>query len=461
MKSFDLVVIGSGPAGEKGAVQAAYLGKSVCVIDKGPAGGAWVNTGTIPSKTLRESAIYLAGGRQRGLHGHFATTTNIRDLMALERRLVTRWREKIERSFKNHNITRLVGAARFVDAHTVDVAGEQVRGEAFLVATGSSPRQLPGIEPDGQVIHDSDTILRLPSIPQTMVVLGGGVIGCEYASIFQSLGVQVTLLNSRDRLLGFLEPEVSQRLEEILCAGGMVIRHDTRFSQVDRGPGGAVVSTDDGTLVPADICFLALGRVPNTAGLGLDKAGIDLNDRGVIPVDEYMRSSVGHIYAAGDVVGFPSLGSVSMEQGRVATAHLCGDDRGPMAELFPYGIFTIPEVSTVGLTCEEARKKGLEPVVGRAGYHHSVRAAMLGDEQGEVRLVVDRDSRKILGATLIGQQATELIHIAAMAIAGGAPVDDFIRFVFNLPSLSVLYKQAAYDALHALRTDGEHNELVE
>ena len=460
MATYDLVVIGSGPAGEKGAAQAAYLGKSVCVVDKGPAGGAWVNTGTIPSKTLRESALYLAGGRQRGLHGHFSTTTNIRDLMALERRLVTRWRE-IEKSFRNHGIARMVGHARFLDPHRLDVDGVVIEAKAFLVSTGSRPRTLPGIEPDGQLIHDSDTILHLPAIPQTMVVLGGGVIGCEYASIFQALGVQVTLLNSRDRLLGFLEPAVSDRLESILCAGGMVIRHDTRFSGVQRSPAGITVTTDDGTLVPADLCFSALGRVPNSSGLGLDLAGVEVDEGGNIPVDEFMRTSQAHIYAAGDVVGFPSLGSVSMEQGRVATAHLCGDDRGPMADLFPYGIFTIPEVSTVGLTCREAREQGFDPVVGRAGYHHSVRAAMLGDENGEVRLVVDRESHRLLGATLIGQQATELIHIAAMAITAEQPVEHLIRFVFNLPSLSVLYKQAAYDALHAMRSGGAHNALVE
>ena len=461
MTTYDLVVIGSGPAGEKGAAQAAYLGKSVCVVDKGPAGGAWVNTGTIPSKTLRESALYLAGGRQRGLHGHFSTTANIRDLMALERRLVTRWREKIEKSFRNHGITRMIGRARFLDPHRLDVDREVVEANAFLICTGSRPRVLPGIEPDGDSVHDSDTILRLTTIPQTMVVLGGGVIGCEYASIFQALGVQVTLLNSRDRLLGFLEPEVSERLEGILCAGGMVIRHETRFSGVERSSRGVTVFTNDGTLVPADLCFSALGRVPNTDDLGLELAGVDVDQGGNIPVDEFMRTSQSHIYAAGDVVGFPSLGSVSMEQGRVATGHLCGDDRGPMAELFPYGIFTIPEVSTVGMTCLEAKQQGFDPVIGRAGYHHSVRAAMLGDENGEVRLVVDRESHRLLGATLIGQQATELIHLAAMAIKTQQPVDDWVRFVFNLPSLSVLYKQAAYDALHAIRSDGQHNELVE
>jgi len=460
-QSFELVVIGSGPAGEKAAVQAAYLGHKTCVIDKGPAGGAWVNTGTIPSKTLRESVLYLAGGRQRGLYTPFSRDLTIRNLMALERRLVARWREKVEQSFRKHNITRICGHAYFTDPHTLALEdGTKVRGDYILIATGSRPRRLDSAPVDSHCIHDSDTILSLEQVPDTMVVLGGGVIGCEYASMFQALGVQVTLLDSRDLLLGWLDADASRILEEIFIHDGMVVRHGVRVQRVETAPSGVDIFLDDGSLTQGDVLLVAAGRVPNVERLDLPMAGISLGRGGTISTDEYMRTEVPHIYAAGDVVGFPSLASVSMEQGRVASAHMFGEDRGPLGSLFPYGVYTIPEVSCVGLTPSAAGAAGHDVVCGTAGYKHSVRAAMIGAELGMVKLVCERETGQLLGATLVGNQATELVHFAAAVIKYEGTIHDLVSFVFNLPSLSVLFKQAAYDVLHQLRT-GEHNQMVE
>ncbi|MDP6932385.1 MAG: Si-specific NAD(P)(+) transhydrogenase, partial [Myxococcota bacterium] len=458
---YELVVVGSGPAGEKAAVQAAYLGHRTCVIDKGAAGGAWVNTGTIPSKTLRESALYLAGGRHRGLYAPFSRDLTIRNLMALERRLVARWREKVEQSFRKHDVTRLCGRAHFVDAHTLELDdGTRAHGKHILIATGSRPRRLDAAPVDGVHVHDSDSVLSLDQIPDTLVVLGGGVIGCEYASMFQALGVQVTLLDTRDHLLGWLDPDASKSLEEIFTQGGMVVRHGVHAERVETTPSGVSVFLDDGTLTQGDVLLVAAGRVPNVEDLNLDVTGVKVTRWGTIPTNEYMQSEVPHIYAAGDVVGFPSLASVSMEQGRVASAHMFGENRGPLGSLFPYGVYTIPEVSCVGLTPDAAREKGYDPVCGTAGYNHSVRAAMLGAEQGMVKLVCERSTGQLLGATIVGAQATELVHFAAAVIQYGGTIHDLVRFVFNLPSLSVLFKQASYDILHHIRT-GEHNEMVE
>ena len=451
IEHFDLIVIGSGPAGEKGASQAAYLRQNVLVIDAGLAGGAWVNTGTIPSKTLRESALYLAGGRGLGLSAPYGRERSVTNLMAMERRIVTRWREKVERGFRELEIKRRTAFAQFNDAHTLALSdGSEVSADHILIATGSRPRPIDFAPVDGICIHDSDTLLRISEIPQTMIVLGGGVIGCEYASMMQALGVQVTLLNAHDRLLGWLDAEATHLLEEAFVQSGMVIRHNARAAAVERTALGVNITLDDGTLAQADMCFLGLGRLPNTEKLLLERAGVELSKRGTIIVDEFQRTNVPHIYAAGDVVGFPSLASVSMEQGRVAAAHMFGEERGALNKLFPYGVYTIPEVSTVGLDEASAKNEGIEVVTGIADYQKSVRSVMLGAEQGLVKLVVERDSHRLLGATIVGAQATELIHYAAAVIHYRGTVDELMTFVFNLPTLSVLYKQAAYNALHKL-----------
>jgi NAD(P) transhydrogenase len=460
MNPYDLVVIGSGPAGEKAAVQAAYLGKSVLVVDAGLAGGAWVNTGTIPSKTLRETALYLSGGRNMGLPSPLGRERTVTNLMAMERRIVDRWRDKVERGLDSHGVERITARAEFIDEHRLALDnGDEVSGNFILIASGSRPRPVEFAPLDGRRIHDSDSILQIGEIPETLIVLGGGVIACEYASILQALGVQVTLLNGQDRLLGWLDLEAAELLESIFKQAGMVVRHGARAVATQSGANGVRVQLNDGTFAEADMCFLGLGRLPNTERLGLNEVGVVLDGRGAIVVDGYMRTNIAHIYAAGDVVGFPSLASVSMEQGRVATGHMFGEDRGELGTLFPNGVFTIPEVSSVGHDEVSAHEAGLEVVSGKADYSHSVRSVMLGAETGMIKLVVERSSRRLVGATIVGAQATELIHYAASVIHYGGSVDDLTRFVFNLPTLSVLYKQAAYDAMHRLRV-GSANTMV-
>ncbi len=455
MQKFDLIVIGSGPAGEKAALQAALDGHSVCVIDKGPSGGAWVNTGTIPSKTLRESALFLAGGRRRGVMSDPSAHPTIRSFMALKRHLVARWRDEIEGRFRDAGVNRVRGKAHFIDAHTLQIDDDKtLYGEFILIATGSSPREVKDLPVNGATIQDSNSILALDYIPQSMIVLGGGVIACEYAAIFQALGVQVSLINGRDQLLGFVDPEIIEFLEQSLRTGGMSIRHNARPEGLAGSAEGEMeLNLSDGTVVSAEMIFVALGRVPNTEGLNLSAAGIEVTHWGTIAVDSYMQTPVKHIYAAGDVIGFPSLASSGMEQGRLAVDHMFGGDRGPVDDLIPSGIFTIPEVSSVGMDEKAARDAGIKPIVGTARYSDNVRAPMLGDELGMVKLVADADSHRLLGASVVGNQATELIHFAMAVIEYGGTIDDISHFVFNLPSLSALFRQATTNMRNAESDD--------
>lgn len=445
MDTYDLVVIGSGPAGEKSATQAADRGLSVCVIDAGPSGGAWVNTGTIPSKTLRESARLLARGRNSGVIADPSANPTVRSFLSLNRHLVAMWREQVEARFRARNIARARGRARFVDPNVLELdTGKRIRGTYIVIATGSSPRAVPQLPVDGHMIQDSNTILALDHIPHSMIVLGGGVVACEYASIFQALGVQVTLINGRGELLGFMDQEAIDYLQSILKRGGMAIRHNARPESLGRTLYGEMdLNLSDGTVVSADMIFVALGRTPNTADLNLEAAGLDITDWGAVDTNDYMQTAVPHIYAVGDVVGFPSLASAGMEQGRVAANHLSGGRRAPLDELIPSGIYTIPEVSSIGLDETTAREKGHDLIVGKAQYEENVRSHMLMENEGLVKLVADKRDGKLLGASVVGTQATELVHFAQAVIKYGGTVTDLQRFVFNVPTLSALFRQAA------------------
>jgi len=448
---YDLVVIGSGPAGEKAALQAAYYGAKVCVIDYGPAGGTWVNTGTIPSKTLRESALYIAGGRSKGVVTHNAQTPTMRNFMALKRHLVTRWREKIEANFRSKDVDRIRGKAHLTADHQVAMEdGRVIPAKHIMIATGSVTRPTPDMHIDGVRVHNSDTLLDMENIPSSMAVLGGGVIACEYAAMFQALGIQVTLVNSRERILGFIDPQATEFLERSFVQAGMVIRHQTRAESINNDPQNAEVEVflNDGTMVAAQTVLVALGRVPFLQGLGIENTDIKLTDWNSIEVDKHMQTSVPNIYAAGDVVGFPSLASAGMEQGRVAAAHMFAPDGDKaVSDLIPSGIFTIPELSSVGMDEEAAIEAAYDPVAAHSDYSESVRAPMLGDEFGMVKLIADRESKKLLGATIVGNQATELIHFAMLMIRYEGKIDDLTHFVFNIPTLSLLYRQTAYKVL--------------
>ena len=460
MATYDLVVIGSGPAGEKGAVQAAYFGKRTAMVERAAPrlGGACTNTGTLPSKTLRESALAITGMTSRGLEEAvlalprpYAAST----LMHRERLVVGEERDRIARNLDRHGVDLHSGNARFVDAHTVEVieTGEKLDAEVFLIATGSRPHRPSWIPFEEPEIYDSDEILQIEIIPETMIVLGSGVIACEYACIFAALGVKVILMDGRDRLLGFLDTEIGDRFTAELERLGMWLRLGDNPVKCELDPKTRVcsVTSEKGHTEMAAAVLAAAGRSGNTDGLGLEKVGIVPDKRGNLAVNEHFQTAVPHIYAAGDVVGFPGLASTSMEQGRVAMCHAFRlSYKTRVNPLFPYGIYTIPEISYVGASEEELKKQGVDYLVGRAHMRDNARGEILGAESGFLKLIFAAADKKLLGVHALGPQVTELIHIGEMALLQGATIDLFIDAVFNFPTLSELYKYAAYDGLGAL-----------
>jgi NAD(P) transhydrogenase len=458
---FDLVVIGAGPAGEKGAAQAAYFGKRVCIIERAPKpGGAAVNTGTIPSKTLRETALYFSGLRQRGLYGvdyHVKSDITIGDFMYRERAVIEAEWKLIDDNIKRHGIEQLQGSAHFVDPSTVEVTrygtdARQVTGEVFLIATGSQPQSPEGFAVDGETIVDSDTLLTLDKIPASMIVIGGGVIGCEYACIFAALGVRVTIINARSRLLAHLDAEVSDALRQQMTARlGISVHLDSEVRRVTSGDGRAHVLLGSDTELSADCVLFSAGRVGASAGLGLETIGVRTNARGFIQVDDKYRTSVPRIYAAGDVIGFPALASTSMEQARVAVCHAFDlRYKQQVANVLPYGVYTIPEIATVGFTEEQLRAKDIDFEVGRASYRSNPRGQIIGDLDGFVKLTFRPDDQRLLGASIVGEGASELIHVAMACLTYEGTIDFFIQGVFNYPSLADAFKYAAYDGLQAI-----------
>jgi NAD(P) transhydrogenase len=462
---FDLVVIGSGPAGEKGAAQAAYFGKRVALVERmSEPGGVSVHTGTLPSKTLREAALYLTGFRRRELYGmtlRLDRKKSLRQLTGRLRDVTARQTRQIRRNLERHSIETVRGQARFLDPGTLgvfDADGRESRRLAFdaaLVAVGSSPLPPRGITFDDPDVEDSDRILDLDRIPRTLAVVGGGVIGCEYASIFAALGTRVTLIEGRDRLLAFLDSELSSALKIALeRMGGEVLLGDA-VETIRREPGRSTnalrLVLKSGRVLPADKVLFSAGRRGNTEGLGLEAAGVVYDEKGRIPVDGNFRTNVPGIYAAGDVVGFPALAAISMEQARVAACHAFGIPfKTTVASLFPYGVYTIPEVSMIGATEDDLTAKGTPYEVGRARYENNARGQITGDPDGFVKLVFDPWTKKLLGAHLIGGGATELVHIPQMVMLKGGGLDDFLHSVFNFPTLAECFKYAAYDGLQRL-----------
>ncbi len=454
---FDLIVIGSGPAGEKGAAQAAYFGKKVALIEKSQnLGGAAANTGTLPSKTLRETALFLSGFRQRELFGIDACVrerAGVQDFLRRERHVKETERQRIAGNLGRHKVPVFTGVARFLDAHTIAV-GEETRltGDVILIATGSRPFHPPAFAVGQRDIFDSDTILELDRIPQSMLIAGGGVIGCEYACMFATLGIKITLVEARDTLLGFLDSEVSRVLKERMIALGIEFRMPDSVLDVGRDDDGDErgwrVALDSGESIVSETVLIASGRSGNTGELNLESAGISVGSRGQLTVNENFQTSAPHIYAAGDVIGFPSLASASMEQARLAMCHAFGlEYKSGMAPILPYGIYTIPEVSVAGLTEAEARQKGHDPVIGRARFAANARGQIIGDSYGFLKLVFDRADMKLLGVHILGEQATELVHIGLTAMLCDAGADLFIKTCYNYPTLSEVYKYATYDAL--------------
>jgi len=479
---YDLLVIGSGPAGEKGAAQAAYFGKRVALIERAPApGGAAVHTGTLPSKTLRESALFLSGHRQAELYGIQVSLDRARAvprLMSSKEHVIHAEVDRIHWNLDRHHVDYLHGDARLADPHTVEITAgasppRRITAEFILLSTGSTPFHPPDIPFEDPDIDDSDSILRMDRLPESLGVIGAGVIGCEYASMFAALGCKVTLIEPRNELLSFLDADMSEALRVAMVESGIDVRLQTGAGQVQRvgdyivvqltypspdhigrGPAFKMPEGKTGAArgeIAVEKLLFAAGRSGNTAGLGLEATGVKLGKRGYVEVDKDYRTSVPSIYAAGDVIGFPALASTSMEQARVAVCHaFCFTYKAQVSELLPYGIYTIPEVSCVGLSEEDAIARGLDVVAGKALYKHNARGRIIGDAGGMVKLVFERGTRKLIGAHCIGDRATELVHTGQAIIMLGGTVETLIEMVFNYPTLSECYKYAAYDALGRL-----------
>ncbi len=458
VQQYDLIVIGSGPAGEKGAAQAAYFDKKVAVVEGGSSlGGACINTGTLPSKILRESALYFSGLKQRGLYGidySLKEGLTVQNFMHRKDMLVEAEREKIRANLAAHKIDLIHGSAAFDDANTVSVktpgggAEQHLRGEIILIATGSAPYRSPEIPFDDLIIFDSDSILRMNRIPRSLAVVGGGVIGCEYASIFTALGVDVALVDGRERVLPFLDAELSDALRERLAGLGVKFYLGERLGPIERTNGCVRIQLPSGKIVEAEAALFAAGRRGAVDALHLERAGLAVNKRGYIEVNASYQTAVPSIYAAGDVIGFPALASTSMEQGRVAVCHAFGFQyKQRLASMLPMGVYTIPEISAVGETEQSCKEKGIECEVGRAHYSNNARGMIAGDPAGLLKLVFRRGDRRLLGVHIIGESATELIHLGMMVLEENGTIDWFIEFVFNYPTLSEMYKYAAYDGL--------------
>lgn len=456
MQHYDLIVIGSGPAGEKGAAQAAYLGKRVAIVERSArAGGAGINTGTVPSKTLREAALYYSGLRQRGLYGiDYSLKENLAvpDFMQRRHIVIENEHRLIEDNINRHDITFVQGEASLQDAHTVRVASKsgekKIHGDIILIATGSSPYHPPEIAVDNDLVYDSDSILDMKRIPKTMAVVGGGVIGTEYASIFAALGVNVILIEPRERILPFVDTEMIHRLTAQLKDLGVKFALGDRVAEVKTRANRVQLRLKTLGVLDVDVVLVASGRQGNVQALGLERIGVRTGGQGTIIVNEKYQTDVPNIYAAGDVIGFPALASASMEQARLAMTHAF--DAGYMERIspvLPIAVYTIPEISSVGLTEDECRDKNIPYLVGRAYYENNPRGQIIGDMSGMVKLVFSPEGKKLLGAHIIGEQASELVHIAAHVMLADGTLDAFIQSVYNYPTLADLYKSAAYDGL--------------
>jgi NAD(P) transhydrogenase len=451
----DLVVIGGGPAGEKAAAAAAFFGKRVALVDASPdgPGGAAVHTGTLPSKTLRESALYLTGLRRRGLDAAILArrldsarelTTRLSTVCELQTR-------QIRNNLNRHGIRLVTARGVLVDAHHVQAGAEVLEAEYILIATGSSPRRPASFDFTDPEVFDSDTILKLDRIPESLAVIGGGVIGSEYACVFAALGSSITLIESGPRVLGFLDEEISSALMASMREHGITLRLNDSVQSLQRRGNDLVATLKSGATETFDRVLVSAGRTGNTAGLNLERAGVTLDERGLVVVDKTFRTSSPGIFAAGDVVGRPALASSAMEQGRVAVAAMFGvhvPERDWRS--LPAGIYTIPEACACGPTEAELTASGIPYVAGRSYMRHNERGQIIGDMDGFVKLLFHRETRALLATHLICERATELIHIGQAVMRLGGGIDYFIETVLTYPSLSAAYKMAAYDALGQL-----------
>ncbi len=456
LEKYDLLVIGSGPAGQRASIQAAKLGKKAAIVDKNfLIGGVSLHTGTIPSKTLREAVLYLSGWRQRGFYGRSYRVKQYITAEDLTQRLETTIRGQVEtlqhQLFRNR-VDVIGGAASFIDPHTliVEVAEDQKReiyAEKIVIATGTTPARPEHIPFDSKVILDSDGILELTEMPHSMVVVGAGVIGAEYASIFSALDIEITLLDGRNKMMDFLDEEIVDEFIHNMRDRNMTVRLGETVTSIERDDRNrAKVMLKSGKQICADMVLFAAGRQGSTDALKLENAGLKADDRGRLVVNEHYQTEVDHVYATGDVIGFPSLASTSMEQGRYAACHAFGAKAVSNIEFFPIGIYAVPEMSMVGMTEQEAKAKGIPYETGIARMREIARGQILGLREGILKMLFSLEDRKLLGVHIVGEGATELIHIGQAVLALEGTLDYFVTTVFNYPTLAEAYKVAALDA---------------
>lgn len=461
MYDYDLLVLGSGPGGQKAAIAGAKLGRRVGIVERRTmVGGVCINTGTIPSKTLREAVLYLTGHSQQEFYGQsyrLKDDISIGDLTTRTQHVIGREIDVIRSQLARNHVTMHVGSGRFLDPHTVLVeagTGEdrQITAERIVVAVGTRPARPSTVDFDGSTIVDSDQILCMDRIPGSMVVVGAGVIGIEYASMFAALGTKVTVVEKRERMLDMCDLEVVEALKYQLRDLAVTFRFRETVARVDRRNGGTLTVLESGKRIPADTVMYSAGRQGVTDALDLGKAGLAADARGRIEVDEHYRTAVEHIYAVGDVIGFPALAATSMEQGRRAAYHACGEPvAGTLSTLQPIGIYTIPEISYVGRTEDELTEQSVPFEVGVSRYRELARGAILGDSYGMLKLLVHAESGELLGVHVFGTGATELVHIGQTVMGCGGTVDYLVDAVFNYPTLAESYKVAALDAMNKMR----------
>ncbi|MGD0345522.1 MAG: Si-specific NAD(P)(+) transhydrogenase [Terracidiphilus sp.] len=457
---YDLVVIGSGPAGQRAAVAAAKIGKRVAVVEaRQVVGGVCINTGTIPSKTMREAVLHLSGYNYRSVYGvnyRVKEKITMADLAFRIQAVIKTEVDVTEAQLSRNGIDVVHGIARFIDPHQVRVEGAQadstLEADHIIIAVGTKPAASDKVPVNGKTIINSDQILGLESLPRSLIVVGGGVVGVEYACMFAVLGVRVTLIEKRNRLLEFADQEIIEALSYHLRDMRVTMRLGEEVESVEEPAAGTVVANlQSKKKVSGDALLYAVGRQGNVDDLNLAAAGLEADQRGRIAVNEHYQTKVPHIYAAGDVVGFPSLASVSMEQGRIAASHAFNDNAASSnPSLYPYGIFTIPEISFIGKTEEQLTGEDVPYEVGMAYYREVARGQIRGDTTGRLKLIFHRDTRKVLGVHIIGEDASELVHIGQAVMTLDGTMDYFIDTVFNYPTLAECYKVAAFNGLGRL-----------
>ena len=460
MDRYDFLIIGRGPAGLNAAVQAARFGRSVMVVDRNETpGGVTVHTGTIPSKTLREAILYLTGWRQRGFYGRGYRLKETITAADLKKRLDITINHEIallQEQLHRYNIHTLTGNARFIDPHRMAVDqpdGETVELEAdkILLATGTRPRRPDNVPFDENTIIDSDGILRMQKIPKSLIVFGGGVIGTEYSTMFNALDVEVTLVDEHETILAFIDHEIREELIHHLRDSGMALRLGEKVRSVSKTEEGrARLDFENGRKLEADAILYAAGRIGCTSRLDVGNAGLVANERHQLQVNQYLQTSVEHIYAAGDLIGFPGLASTSMEQGRNAACHAFGRECSHGEVHFPFGIYSVPEISMIGITEMDLKKEGVPYEVGIARIRETARGQILGLREGLLKILVSIENHHILGIHIVGEGATELIHVGQAVMLLDGTIEYFVNNAFNYPTLAEAYKVAALDAWNRL-----------